>query len=51
MLDDFFSFKGDESKGVAGAFNEFCQKNQSLKLRKIFDYGYGGVAYILSEIT
>lgn len=51
VLDDFFSFKGDESKGVAGAFNEFCRKNQRLKFRKIFDYGYGGVAFIVSEIT
>lgn len=50
ILDDYFSFRGDSKKGVAGAFNEFCENNLNLKFRKIFDYGYGGVAYILSEI-
>jgi hypothetical protein len=50
ILDDFYSFKGASNKGVAGAFNEFCQDNPGLQFRKIFDYGYGGAAYILSEI-
>ncbi len=50
ILDDFYSFKGASNKGVAGAFNEFCQDNPGLLFRKVFDYGYGGVAYILSEI-
>lgn len=50
LFDDFFSFKGDSAKGVAGAFSDFCQNNPSLRFRKVFDYGYGGVAYILSEI-
>lgn len=50
ILDDFYSFKGDPSKGVAGAFNEFCINNPTIQFRKIFDYGYGGTAYIVSEI-
>lgn len=50
ILDDFYSFKGDPAKGVAGAFNEFCKDNPSLQFRKLFYYGYGGIAYILSEI-
>ena len=50
VLDDFFSFGGDTTRGVAGAFFEFCQNNPQLHFRRIFDYGYGGVAYVLSEI-
>ena len=51
ILDDYFSFRGNPDKGVAGAFNKFCQNNQNIKFRRIFDYGYGGVAYIVSEKT
>lgn len=50
IFDDFFSFKGDSTKGVAGAFFEFCQKNPHMCFRRIFDYGYGGTAYIVSEM-
>lgn len=49
IMDDFFSYKGDESRGVAGAFSEFCKKNPHLSWRKMYDYGYGGVAYIVSS--
>ena len=49
IFDDFFSFKGNPSKGVAGAFYEFCEANKNFTFRKVFDYGYGGSAYILSE--
>lgn len=51
IMDDFFSYKGDPAKGVAGAYNEFCQKNPALSWRKLFDYGYGGVVYIVSGIN
>jgi len=50
IMDDFFSYKGDAQKGVAGAYNEFCQKYPNISWRKLYDYGYGGVAYIISDI-
>ncbi|MEK6706813.1 MAG: TylF/MycF/NovP-related O-methyltransferase [Candidatus Poribacteria bacterium] len=49
VMDDFFSYRGSETKGVAGAFYEFCEKYPNLKWRKLLDYGYGGAAYILVE--
>lgn len=51
LLDDFFSYKGSETRGTAGAFNEFCEANPQIKFRRIFDYGYGGVGYIVSAIS
>ncbi len=50
ILDDFFAYKGDLKRGVGGAFFEFCEKNPSMVFRKLFDYGYGGVAYMLASI-
>lgn len=49
IMDDFFSYKGDEHKGVAGAFLEFCEKHPDISWRRVYDYGYGGVAYIVSS--
>jgi hypothetical protein len=46
ILDDFFSYKGNPSKGVACAFNEFMDQS-SLNYRKILDYGMGGIAVVL----
>lgn len=50
IMDDFFSYRGDEKRGVAGSFNEFCERHPHIKWRKLHDYGYGGVAYIVSSI-
>jgi hypothetical protein len=50
IMDDFLSYKGSEEKGVAGAFFGFCKQNKSISFRKAFDYGYGGVGYIVSKI-
>jgi hypothetical protein len=50
IMDDFFSYRGDEEKGVAGAFSEFCKENPGISWRKVSDYGYGGVVYIVSSI-
>ncbi len=48
VMDDFFSYKGSESAGVAGAFNEFNKDNPSIQWRMLYHYGYGGIAYICS---
>lgn len=50
ILDDFFSYRGNEKLGVAGAFNQFCKRNRQFRFRKLDNYGLNGVAYILSEI-
>lgn len=50
VLDDFFSYKGNSSLGTAGAFHEFIKANPHICFRRMFDYGYGGVVYIVSSI-
>ncbi len=50
ILDDFFAYHGDKSKGVAGAFFDFCKKNKEFEFRRVFEYGYGSVAYIVSKV-
>ena len=46
ILDDFYSYNGDPSKGVSRAFNEFLTQS-GYNYRKILDYGMGGVAVVL----
>jgi O-methyltransferase len=48
ILDDFYSYKGSELKGVKRAFNEFVSEF-NLKVRHVFHYGMGGAVYIISE--
>ena len=47
ILDDYFSYRGSEEKGVAGAFAEFV-KDARIKVRHVFAYGMGGAVYIVS---
>jgi O-methyltransferase len=47
ILDDFFSYRGSESKGVYRAFNEFIDEC-GIKVRCVFNYGMGGVVYVIS---
>lgn len=48
MLDDFFSYKGNSSLGIAGAFYEFIEKN-NFSVRRVLDYGMGGIAFVISH--
>ena len=48
ILDDYFSYKGDENKGSYKAFKDFIKKN-NIKVRKVFDYGMGGSVYVRSR--
>jgi len=50
LLDDYFAYKGNRKKGVSGAFELFKSANKNFEFRRIFDYGYGGVAFIISRI-
>lgn len=49
MMDDFYSYRGDPTKGVAGAYYEFCERYPQYQWRKLFDYGFVGVAYIIAD--
>ena len=46
IMDDFYSYKGNKSKGVAGAFYKFIDAHD-LVPRSVFSYGMGGVVFIL----
>ena len=48
VLDDFFSYKGDENKGVAKAFNEFLEIG-NFSARRVLDYGMGGSVFVISK--
>ena len=49
ILDDFFSYKGSERKGIAKAFKEF-QDKEGIETRHVLTYGMGGVVFIISSI-
>lgn len=49
ILDDFYSYRGSESRGVARAFNEFIKINK-LEVRNVFSYGMGGAVFVISKI-
>jgi O-methyltransferase len=48
VLDDYYSYRGSESRGVKRAFNEFVFQCK-IKVRQVFTYGMGGVVYVVSE--
>ena len=50
ILDDFFSYKGNLNKGVAGAFAKF-QDDWNISSRKILTYGMGGAVFVLGRRT
>ena len=50
ILDDYFSYRGSSSKGVAGAFNMIKSKN-NINFREIFSYGMGGKVFICDELA
>ena len=50
LMDDYYSYKGAPELGVHGAFAEFSQRNPCYVWRRIYDYGFGGIAMILSQI-
>ena len=50
LLDDYFAYKGNKKKGVSGAFELFKSANKNFEFRRMFDYGLGGVAFIISRI-
>lgn len=47
VLDDFFSYRGSEDRGVARAFAEFLDAGQ-IRARQVLTYGMGGAVYVVS---
>jgi hypothetical protein len=47
VLDDFYSYRGSEERGIARAFAEFVEQGR-LKVRHVFTFGMGGAVYIVS---
>lgn len=48
VLDDYYSYRGSEGRGVARAFAEFVEHG-GLGVRHVFTYGMGGVVYVVSS--
>jgi hypothetical protein len=48
ILDDYFSYRGSQKRGVARAFSEFISTNR-LKVRQLLTYGMGGAVFVISE--
>ena len=48
VLDDYFSYKGREDRGVRRAFSEFIDEGK-YKVRQVFSYGMGGMVYVISK--
>lgn len=49
VVDDFFLFRGSTTRGVYGAFKRFEEGLKDFTLRRMWDYGCGGVAYIVTR--
>jgi O-methyltransferase len=49
IVDDFYSYKGNTSKGVAKAFYDFLNK-ANCEVREVFTYGMGGKVFVISKI-
>jgi O-methyltransferase len=47
VLDDYFSYRGGDRRGVARAFAEFVERGR-LTVRHVFTYGMGGVVYVVA---
>jgi O-methyltransferase len=50
LMDDYYSYRGDPTLGVQGAFAEFCRRHQEFVWRRVYDYGFGGIAMIAGRI-
>ncbi len=49
VLDDYFSYRGREDRGVRRAFSEFAAESR-IKARQVFTYGMGGVTLVVAEV-
>ena len=50
IIDDYFSYKGNAERGVAGAFLKWRKDFSKAEFRLVGNYGMGGVMYIVSKL-
>lgn len=48
VLDDYYSYRGSDKRGVKRAFSEFIALS-NIQVRHVFTYGLGGTVYVISE--
>ena len=51
IIDDYFSYRGNEKLGPSGAFSKFLSENKNVKVREYCSYGYGGKSFIVSSVS
>jgi hypothetical protein len=49
IFDDYFAYKGRVDRGVTRAFEEFKLAHPEMRFRRLFDYGFGGQAFIVAD--
>ncbi len=49
VLDDYFSYRGRNDRGVRRAFLEFATESR-IETRHVFAYGMGGVVFVVSKV-
>ncbi len=49
IFDDWNSFGGNKNRGERLALTEFTKKNPQIKFRKIFSYGWHGLAFVVEK--
>lgn len=50
ILDDYFSYAGQEDLGVAAAFRDY-QTRTGARVRQVFTYGMGGTVFVVSAVN
>lgn len=50
ILDDYWAYRGNPSKGTAGAFKDFLMRNPNIQVREYYNYGHGGKSFIVKSI-
>lgn len=50
IFDDWFCFRGDPNKGEERAFNEWLQRNPSIKVKEFRRYGPNGISFIVYDL-
>jgi len=50
ILDDYWAYKGDPTRGTCGALNTFLEDNPNIKVREYYTYGHGGKSFIVSQV-
>lgn len=50
ILDDYWAYRGDLSKGTAGALKDFLQDNPTIQVREYYNYGHGGKSFIVISV-